>query len=173
MLEHAQIAVVVPAYNEERHIAATLRTVPPYVDRVIVVDDGSRDRTADAAAALGDPSVRVVCHARNQGVGAALSTGYACAFAEGADVVAVMAGDNQMHPEDLHALLSPLIASEADYVKGDRLSHPDAFARMPLTRFVGNHLLSFFTRLATGLSLSDSQCGYTALHRNAYERLPV
>ncbi len=173
MLQHAQIAVVVPAYNEARHIAATLRSMPAYVDRVVVVDDGSRDDTSARAQAVGDPRVTVLRHPDNLGVGAALSTGYTRAFAEGADIVAVMAGDNQMDPQDLRELLAPVLAGDADYTKGDRLSHPQALRRMPLSRFIGNQVLSLGTRLVTGLAVRDSQCGYTALHRRAALALPM
>jgi glycosyltransferase involved in cell wall biosynthesis len=173
VFDQAQIAVVVPAYNEALHIARTVRSVPSYVDRVVVVDDGSIDQTGALALAVGDPRVQVVRHAHNRGVGAALRTGYAHAFEAGADVVAVMAGDGQMHPDDLHALLAPVLAGEADYAKGDRLSHPQARARMPLSRFVGNHLLSALTRLCTGAPVRDSQCGYTVLSRRALDGLPL
>ena len=173
MLEDAQIAIVVPAYNEARHIAQTLRGIPAYVDRIVVIDDGSADGTAELARAVGDARVQVVRHAHNRGVGAALKTGYALAFAAGADVVAVMAGDGQMHPDDLRALLAPVLDGQADYAKGDRLSHPLARTHMPRTRYVGNHLLSALTRLTTGLKVRDSQCGYTALSRRALDRLSL
>jgi len=172
MWRDVQIAVIVPAYNEARLIGATLRGVPAYVDRIVVVDDGSADDTAAEVARAGDARVSLVRHAHNQGVGQALCTGYAHAFAEGAEIVAVMAGDGQMHPDDLAGLLDPLVAGEADYAKGDRLSHPEAFVRMPLARFVGNHVLSLATRLATGLAIRHSQCRYTALHRRIGEHLP-
>jgi glycosyltransferase involved in cell wall biosynthesis len=173
VLDNAQIAIVVPAYNEARHIARTLRGIPAFVDRVVVVDDGSDDRTSELALAIGDARVQVVRHARNRGVGAALKTGYSLAFGAGADVVAVMAGDGQMHPDDLYDLLAPVLRGHADYAKGDRLSHPLARARMPLARYVGNHLLSALTRLSTGLPVRDSQCGYTALSRRALDRLSL
>jgi dolichol-phosphate mannosyltransferase len=139
----------------------------------VVVDDGSSDRTAELAASSGDARVQIVRHARNRGVGAALKTGYAMAFAAGADVVAIMAGDGQMHPDDLRELLAPVLRGEAEYAKGDRLSHPLARTRMPLARYVGNHLLSALTRLSTGLSIRDSQCGYTALSRRSLDRLSL
>jgi glycosyltransferase involved in cell wall biosynthesis len=173
MLGQTQIAVVVPAYNESLHIARTLRGIPAFVDRVVVVDDGSQDATFEIAVACGDARVDVLRHARNRGVGAALKTGYRRAFETGADVVAVMAGDGQMHPDDLPALLGPLLRGTADYTKGDRLSHPQALARMPLMRFVGNHLLSALSRACTGAKVRDSQCGYTALSRQGLERLPL
>ncbi|MET0386990.1 MAG: glycosyltransferase family 2 protein [Polyangiales bacterium] len=137
-----------------------------------VVDHGSGDDTARCAAAVGDPRLSVIRHARNAGVGTALRTGYRHALAEGADVVAVMAGDGQMHPDDLPALLAPVVAGTADYAKGNRLAHPEVWRRMPLARLLGNLVLSRLTRLATGLPIHDSQCGYTALHRRIAERLP-
>ena len=173
MLGNAHIAVVVPAYNEALLIASTLRTVPAYVDHVLVIDDGSVDGTSEIARSVGDERVRVVQHACNRGVGAALATGYALALEAGADVVAVMAGDGQMHPDDLTRLLWPVVNGEVDYTKGDRLSHPLARLHMPRWRFIGNHVLSTFTRLCTGSALRDSQCGYTALSRRALESLPL
>ena len=173
MLEGARIAVVVPAYREERLIGRTLRALPAFVDHVVVVDDGSPDTTAAVARAVGDPRVEVVSHPVNRGVGAALKTGYAHALGRGADAVAVMAGDAQMHPDDLRALALPVVRGEADYVKGDRLSHPTVVRAMPLTRFAGNHVLSALTRLATGFSVRDSQCGYTVIGRRALAALPL
>ncbi|MEY4580424.1 MAG: hypothetical protein RL701_5127 [Pseudomonadota bacterium] len=173
MFRNAQIAVVVPAFNESRLIASTLRAVPSYVDHIVVVDDGSHDATASCAEGVAklDPRLIVLRHAHNAGVGKALGTGYQRALAEGADVVVVMAGDGQMHPDDLAALLAPVVAGHADYAKGNRLAHPEVLRRMPLTRLVGNEVLSRLTRVATGLYVHDSQCGYTALHRRVAERL--
>jgi len=173
MLAGARIAVVVPAYNEARHIVTTLASVPSFVDDVFVVDDASTDDTAERAAAFSDARVRVLRHALNRGVGGALKTGYHAAFSAGADAVAVMAGDAQMHADDLPALLAPVLAGEADYAKGDRLSHAEARTRMPVTRYVGNHVLSVLTRLCTGVRTRDSQCGYTVLGRRAALHLEI
>jgi len=169
----ARIAVIVPAYNEARHIADTLASVPSYVDDIVVIDDASTDDTAERATSFGDTRVRVLRHTHNRGVGGALKTGYGAAFAAGADAVAVMAGDAQMHADDLPALLAPVLAGEADYAKGDRLSHAEARARMPLARFIGNHVLSLLTRLCTGVRTHDSQCGYTVLGRKAASHLEL
>jgi glycosyltransferase involved in cell wall biosynthesis len=94
MRDGSRVAVVVRGHNESLLIGRTLRSVPPWVNRIVVVDDGSTDGTADGvrAIALGDPRVRLLAHERNRGVGAALVTGYRAAFGDGADVVAVMAG---------------------------------------------------------------------------------
>jgi glycosyltransferase involved in cell wall biosynthesis len=165
--------VVVPAYNEAALIARTLRAIPSFVRLVVVIDDASDDDTARIARGLGDPRVVVVRHAINRGVGAAIVTGYRCAFARGADVCAVMAGDAQMDPSDLYALLAPVLRGEADYVKGDRLSFPSAVEHMPKLRFIGNRVLSWLTQRATGLDVRDSQCGYTAISARAAAMLPL
>lgn len=138
-----------------------------------MVDDASDDGTVAAAREVDDTRVRIVQHVANRGVGAAIVTGYGEAFRLGADVAVVMAGDAQMDPADLPALLAPLTEGEADYAKGNRLAFPGARARMPFTRFLGNHVLSVLTRLITGLAVTDSQCGYTAITRHAAERLPL
>src|SRR5205814_10646397 len=99
MLEGKRVAVVVPAHDEEKLIGATLGGIPGFVDRILVVDDGSGDATAERARAFGDPRVEVIVHERNRGVGAAIVTGYRRALEEELDVVCVMAGDNQMDPD--------------------------------------------------------------------------
>ena len=167
------IAVVVPAHNEAALIARTIESIPPTVSHVIVIDDGSEDQTADIARSSSDPRVEVVQLKTNSGVGAAIATGYEIAFRQGADIAVVMAGDGQMDPRDLPTLLAPIADGSADYVKGNRLAWPEAHAHMPTHRFVGNVVLSSLTRVATGLRVDDSQCGYTAISKNAAEELQL
>lgn len=168
----ASVAVVIPAFREEDRIADTVRSVPAFVDHVVVVDDASDDATSAAARAAGDRRLVVVRHAENRGVGAAILTGYREARALGADVAAVMAGDGQMDPLDLPAVLGPVARGEVEYVKGDRLQHPSVWRDMPIHRLVGTSALAWMTRHAAGLpSLSDSQCGYTAIGAGAMECL--
>ena len=169
-----QIAVVVPAYNEERFIVRTLRTVPRFVDHIVVIDDASTDRTAERAARVRDLRVSMIQSASNRGVGAAITCGYARALDLGADWIVVMAADGQMDPGDLRALLRPLAQGDADYVKGNRLGHPSVRKSMPLGRRIGNVILTRLTRLACGTPhLTDSQCGYTAITRQAALALPL
>jgi len=171
MIANQRVHVVIPAHNEARLVANTVRSMPDYLDALHLVDDASEDGTSRAALEVRDARLRVHRHAVNRGVGAAILTGYRAAFAEGADHVVVMAGDGQMDPRDLPALLAPLLSGEADYAKGDRLSWPGAASRMPLSRYVGNHALSALTRGATGIDVRDSQCGYTALARRGSRAL--
>ena len=101
MLEGKRVAVVVPAFDEERLVGETIRGIPEFVDRIFVVDDASRDGTAAAAEGVGDARVQLVRHERNAGVGAAIATGYRRALEEEIDVTCVMAADNQMDPAEL------------------------------------------------------------------------
>jgi glycosyltransferase involved in cell wall biosynthesis len=168
-----RIAVVIPAFNERGKIADTVATVPDLADHIIVVDDASQDDTARQAefAALrrsAPDRVEVIRHTANRGVGGAITTGYHRAIAAGADVAAVMAGDGQMDPDDLPALLDPIADGTADYVKGNRFLHPAIWSTMPASRIVGNVVLSAATRVTSGYRhVFDSQCGYTAIHRRA------
>ena len=172
MYRQLRIAVVVPAYNEARAIGAAIETLPSFVDTIVVVDDASVDATTDRALAAGHgrAGLEVVRHPANRGVGAAIVTGYRRALAVGADAVAVMAGDGQMDPADLPALLDPIADDAADYVKGNRFMHPAVWSEMPPARIVGNVVLSAATRVTSGYRhVFDSQCGYTAIARRALE----
>jgi glycosyltransferase involved in cell wall biosynthesis len=172
MWQGSRIHVIVPAYAEERLIQRALAGIPDFVDEIVVVDDCSPDATEASVRAFGSDRVRLVIHSQNRGVGAAIVTGYRTALASGADVMAVMAGDAQMDPADLERVISPVVEGRADYVKGNRFQHADRSA-MPLARRLGGGLLSSLTRLATGLDIDDSQCGYTALSARAAAELPL
>ena len=164
MLEGKRVAVVVPAHNEEDLVLATLQGIPGFVDRVYVVDDASTDATAERARAAGDPRVQVIVHDRNRGVGAAIVSGYKRALAERMDATAVMAGDNQMDPDELEALALPVVRDELDYAKANRLFTGSAWRLIPRNRYLGNAVLSFLTKIASGYwHVADSQAGYTVL----------
>jgi glycosyltransferase involved in cell wall biosynthesis len=174
VFEGKRVGVVVPAFDEETLIAATLGGIPPLVDRIFVVDDGSSDRTAECARETGDPRVEVLSHERRSGVGAATVTGYRRAMAEELDVVAVMNGDNQMDAEDLPTLVAPVARGELDYSKANRLSTGLAWQLIPKTRFFGNAILSMLTKIASGYwHVADSQSGYTVISRQMLERLDL
>lgn len=174
MLQGKRIAVVIPAYNEERYVVRTLESVPAYVDRIFLVDDGSTDRTADIATSCGEPRLTVLRHPFNRGVGGAILSGYCAAREADLDIAVVMAGDGQMHPDDMPALLVPILRGEADYVKGNRLAWPNADRVIPRSRRFGIRALGLLTRISTGLrEMSDFQCGYTALRLRLLDEIPL
>jgi glycosyltransferase involved in cell wall biosynthesis len=174
MLEDRRVAVVVPAHDEEKLIETTLAGIPAFVDRIYVVDDGSRDTTAERARAAGDPRVEVIVHDRNRGVGAAIVTGYRRALAESIDIVCVMAADNQMDPADLAMLAGAVARGEVDYAKANRLVTGEAWDLIPRTRYLGNAVLSLLTKVASGYwHVADSQSGYTAIARRTLEALDL
>ncbi len=166
------VGVVVPAHNEADHISTTLSTIPEWVDRIIVVDDACRDETSARVKAHPDLRVVLIRHRANLGVGGAILTGYKEIVRQGLEVAVVMAGDGQMDPADLPALLAPLAAGEADYVKGNRFAHPDLLRTMPKARLLGNFALSWMTRPAAGFpDIVDSQSGYTAVRSKLLQRM--
>lgn len=179
MLEGNRIGVVVPAYNEEKLIGRVIETMPDFVDRIYVIDDCSQDGTCDRVRSYLDrPSfngrLELIHHTVNQGVGGAIITGYHQAVEDGMDVVAVMAGDAQMDPEELAIVIGPVIEGKADYVKGNRLFTGEAWHLIPRYRYLGNAFLSLLTKIASGYwHVADSQTGYTAISRQALEILPL
>ena len=174
MLEGKRVAVVVPAHNEEQLIVATLQGIPGFVDRVFVVDDASSDATAELARSIDDSRVEVIVHDGNRGVGAAIVTGYKRALAERIDATAVMAGDNQMDPDELEPLSLPVVRDELDYAKANRLFTGSAWKLIPRNRYLGNAVLSLLTKVASGYwHIADSQAGYTVLSLRVLQLLDL
>jgi len=174
MLQDKKISVVVPAYNEAKLIGRVIETMPEYVDFIIVVDDCSSDGTEMIVKEkyLCDKRVVLIRHEFNRGVGGAIATGYKWARDNKIDVTAVMAGDAQMDPEDLIKILQPVIDNKADYTKGNRLYHGEAWKIIPKHRYLGNAFLSLLTKIASGYwHIADSQCGYTAINLFALETI--
>jgi glycosyltransferase involved in cell wall biosynthesis len=172
--KNATIHVVVPAFNEEALVGEVIRTLPALVDRVFVVDDCSTDGTARVVEALGDARVVLLRTPRNLGVGGATVVGYRAALAAGADIVVKMDGDAQMPPDALPALLDAIVERGADYAKGNRFLHVELVHRMPFERILGNVILTFLTKLASGYwHVFDPQNGYTAVRASALRILSL
>ena len=153
-----RVCIVMPARNEARHVAKAISTLPDFVDRVVIVDDGSTDSTAKEAAEA------EVINSGGIGVGGAIAAGYQYLVKTETDeqwCAVVMAGDGQMDPADLPTLLQPITDDSADFVKGNRAMHAEGLRTMPLRRRIGTWWLTHLTNLATGLSIGDPQCGYT------------
>jgi len=177
MYKNKKIGVVIPCFNESKQIGKVIETMPDFVDVMIVVDDCSRDNTVEIVKAIQKKSSRrleLITHEKNQGVGSAISSGYLWCRDNNIDIAVVMAGDAQMDPGDLPALLDPVADGTADYAKGNRLITGEAFEKIPLIRYLGNSVLTLMTKVASGYwHVTDSQSGYTALSRRALELLPL
>lgn len=169
-----RIGVVVPAYNEELLIGETIQGIPQYVSRIYLIDDCSTDNMPEVIKKLSDPRVVYVRHEVNKGVGAAIVTGYKMALDDDMDMVAVMAGDNQMDPDQLPRLLIPIIDGKADYTKGNRLISKEFRTGMSKWRSFGNFILTMITKIASGYwSVTDPQNGYTVISKQALEALDL
>jgi len=171
------VGVVVPAYNEERQIGKVLETMPAFVDHIIVVDDHSADATIERCKEwenrLGS-RLTIIAQPKRGGVGAAITSGYKRSVELGLDVVAEMAGDGQMDPNDLTLIIEPVTTGKADYSKGNRLFTGEAWRKTPAVRYLGNAFLSMLTKIASGYwHVADSQSGYTAISRAALQSLDL
>jgi polyprenyl-phospho-N-acetylgalactosaminyl synthase len=159
---------VVPAYNEAEVVADSVRALAAVSLRVIVVDDGSTDGTGAMARAAGATVLR---HIINRGQGAALQTGISYALRRGAQQIVTFDADGQHGAESVAALLQPLIDGRADVVLGSRFL--DDQTRVPVLRRLTLKAAIVFTRLMTGLRITDTHNGLRALTRAAAERITL
>jgi len=174
MYKDKRIAVVIPAYNVEDQILEVLRSVPDFVDYVIVVDDSSRDRTYEICKKVEDQRLIVLRNPLNLGVGGATTAGFSMALKLDADVVVKMDGDGQMDPRYLKPLIEPLIAGQYSYTKGNRFLHSQALKTMPKIRLFGNFVLTFLTKMTSGYwHIFDPQNGYVAIRKEALQDLSL
>lgn len=174
MYKNKSICVVVPAHNEATQIGRVIETMPEFVDRIVIIDDASKDNTGEIIKRYQSDNDKIVLikHETNQGVGGAIVSGYKWARANDMDVTAVMAGDGQMDPADLSKIIRPIVDDTADYSKGNRLFFGDAWHMIPHYRYLGNSTLSLLTKIASGYwHIADSQSGYTAISLIALKRI--
>ncbi len=176
MYQGKTVAVIIPAYNEEKLIGKVLKTLPAFVDQAVVVDDASQDRTGEVVRECErqDSRITYLRLKQNEGVGGAIVSGYKWARNHEMDVSVVMAGDAQMDPNDLPRLLDPIVRGEVDYSKGNRLFSGRAWRVIPKARYFGNAVLSFLTKIASGYwHIADSQSGYAAVTLSALKALDL
>jgi glycosyltransferase involved in cell wall biosynthesis len=172
--DRSKVVVVMPAYNAETTLQKTYDEVMAQgvVDLVIVVDDGSRDRTVEVARSL--PGAQVVVHAKNQGYGANQKTCYRAALEAGADIVIMVHPDYQYTPKLIPAMVSLIRTGFYDCVLASRIL--GGYARkggMPLWRYVSNRGLTLFGNVVMGAKLSEYHSGYRAFSRRLLESLPL
>jgi hypothetical protein len=167
-LEHAEgtIVAVIPAHDEERFIGSVVLEAIEYVHAVIVVDDGSGDRTAEVAERAGAIVVRLP---QQSGKGAALNAGFERSRAFHPDVVVTLDGDAQHDPAEIPVVAAPILGRIADVVLGSRFKNVKS--RVPWWRIVGQHGLTLLTNAASGVKVTDSQTGYRAFSPRALDTL--
>jgi glycosyltransferase involved in cell wall biosynthesis len=159
-----RIVAVIPAFNEERAIGSVILKVQPYVDEIIVVDDGSADATAEIARRAG---ATVVVHEVNLGKGAALQTGFRHARDRRADAIVTMDGDGQHMPAEIPKVVQPVLDDVADIVVGSRYLEPTS--DVPLARIWGHRVFNFITNRSSGVNSTDSQSGFRAFSQHALQ----
>jgi glycosyltransferase involved in cell wall biosynthesis len=170
------VAAVVPAYNVAAELGDVLRQMPLVFRTIIVVDDASRDTTAAVAERYAqlDHRILLVRHEENRGVGGAMVTGFAKALEAGADIIVKIDGDGQMPLWLVPDLVQPLIDGVADYTKGNRFRDFKAVRAMPFVRRVGNVVLSFLSKAATGYwQCFDPTNGFVAIRADVLSQLPL
>lgn len=168
------IAVIMPCYRETDHVLDVIAGIGPEVSHIFVVDDACPDNTGGLVRdQCRDPRIEVLSHERNQGVGGATMTGYRRALEIGAEIFVKVDGDGQMDPVTIPNLVRAIINGEADYTKGNRFHHFQAFGGMPAMRITGNMLLSFASKLSSGYwNIFDPTNGFTAIHAKIAALLP-
>lgn len=149
--------MIIPAYNEEKRIGKVLQRMPDFIDEIIVVDDGSEDRTSEVARELGAEVIRLE---QNQGKGRAMSEGIKKA---NGDIIVFIDADGQHKPEEIIKLVEPILNGEADFVIGSRLIK--AQGERPLIRKISNFITTSLIRLKLGINVRDTQSGFRAIRR--------
>ncbi len=157
--------VAIPAYNEEVAVGSIITRCKKYVDRVLVVDDGSRDHTAEVAVLLG---AIVISHEANKGKGAAIRDAFEYAKKVNARALVLIDGDGQHNPDEIPSLLAPIMKGEADVVNGSRFLLKNG-NHVPKYRRVGQEVLTLATNAGTRMRITDTQSGFRAFSRRAYD----
>ncbi len=172
MLNGKRIIVVLPAYNAVKTLEMTFREIPlEFVDDILLVDDASRDDTADVARKLG---IRTVVHEQNRGYGGNQKTCYAKALELGADIVVMLHPDYQYTPRLITAMAAMIAYGEFDAVLASRILGVGALkGGMPRYKYLANRVLTFVENLLLGHKLSEYHTGYRAFSRQVLETLPL
>ena len=168
MYKNFIVVVISPAFNEENTIEEVINSIPTYVDEIIVIDDGSTDRTAEKAKKNG---ATVIHHKKNFGVGASFHTGIREALESDADIMVNIDADGQFNPNDITKLIDPIVDNEADFVSGSRFIDKNFYPKMSKVKFLGNQFMSFFISKICGKKFYDVSCGFRAYSKEALLKL--
>ncbi|MDD5644076.1 MAG: glycosyltransferase family 2 protein [bacterium] len=161
------VIALISVFNEVKYIAEVVAKAKKYCREVIVVDDGSVDGTPWEAASAG---ATVLKHAVNRGKGAAIITGFSSLSGKNFDAVVLMDGDAQHDSDDIPALIERMEKDGADIIIGSRMHNPGS---MPRVRFITNKFMSWLLRKYTGISLSDTQCGFRLIGKRVIDNLQL
>ena len=170
-----RIAVVIPCYRERSLIGGVLAQIPDFVRKIYVIDDACPEGTAEYVETnCMEERIVVLRHLQNQGVGAAVLTGYRQALRDEMEVLVKLDGDAQMDPRKILRFVDPILNGEADYTKGNRFYQLRSLREMPKIRIIGNMMLTFFSKLSSGYwNLFDPTNGYTAVHSSILRELDL
>nr|WP_048056414.1 glycosyltransferase family 2 protein [Methanocaldococcus fervens] len=164
-----EVFIVVPAFNEEKMIGKTLKSLKKEgYKNIIVVDDGSADKTSEIAI---KENVIVCRHLLNRGLGGALGTGIKCALMYKPKIIVTFDADGQHHPKDIEKVVKPILFDGFDMVVGSRMMDKNELKNMPLVKRIGNFGLNFITRLMGGYFVTDSQSGLRAFSYEAAKKI--
>ncbi len=163
---------MIPAYNEAHSIQRVIQSIPrkiPGIDKVevLLVDDGSADKTSEFAHEAG--ADHVYRHAKNFGVVHAFKNGLTKALDKGADIIVNIDADGQFDAEEIPMLVAPVLSGKADVVLGSRFSG-SSYRRVPLIKRIGNIIISLIVSLLSAQRIRDTQCGFRTLSRTAAEK---
>lgn len=170
------IAVIIPCYKVAQKIDEVLASLPSFIDYIITVDDCSPDTTGQLLdkAALSDTRMRVIHHPKNQGVGAAMCSGFRKAMECCADIVIKLDGDGQMDVSYMEKMVQVLSASSCDFVKGNRFHNRLHIKNMPAIRRIGNMGMGFLIKMASGYwNISDPTNGYFGIRGETLRKLSL
>lgn len=171
MHDTLNIIVAIPAYNEEMAIGSIVARCRKYVDKVIVVDDGSKDHTSEISRFVG---AEVVIHQKNGGYGAAIMTCFEAAKSHDADAMIIIDADGQHNPDDIPLLIDEMKKRNSDIVIGSRFVDGNAKnQKIPAYRKIGMKVLNMATNISSGMAITDSQSGFRIYSKKAIRSISL
>jgi len=158
--DREKVIVIIPAFNEEGKTVKVVQQIPrDFVDEIVVVDDGSTDKTS---LEIKETGITVLHHGKRRGIGTAIRTGFEYALDKNFEIIVVMAGNGKDDPAQIPKLLEPLLNGECDYVQGSRYIKGGYYGKMPFHRFLFTKTYSLSVRLLTGFKITDGTNGFRA-----------